>query len=197
MKGGGYGLIGDIVKGIVGACVGGILFSFLMPGSSVGLLGSIVVAFIGAGVGAIDGGLIGALTYLGFEKDEAEYYDTGVRNGRTLVTVRDDDGRSESIFDETGAERYRRPQRERQEAADRAERRKRRHRGERRAASELRRCVRPPDGKRGWARRERSNGDVMRPADPLYLGILSSSRPSSGAVERRMASSTTRTPSAD
>jgi uncharacterized membrane protein YeaQ/YmgE (transglycosylase-associated protein family) len=48
MRGGGYGLIGDIVMGIVGAFVGGLLFAFLMPGSSVGLLGSIVVAFIGA-----------------------------------------------------------------------------------------------------------------------------------------------------
>ena len=48
MKGGGYGLIGDIVMGIVGAFVGGLLFGFLMPGSSAGLIGSIVVAFIGA-----------------------------------------------------------------------------------------------------------------------------------------------------
>jgi uncharacterized membrane protein YeaQ/YmgE (transglycosylase-associated protein family) len=48
MKGGGYGLIGDIVMGIVGAFVGGLLFGFLMPGSSAGLLGSIIVAFIGA-----------------------------------------------------------------------------------------------------------------------------------------------------
>ena len=48
MKGGGYGLIGDIIMGIIGAFVGGFLFSFLMPGSSAGLIGSIVVAFIGA-----------------------------------------------------------------------------------------------------------------------------------------------------
>ena len=48
MKGGGYGIIGDIVMGIIGAFVGGFLFSFLMPGSSAGLIGSIVVAFIGA-----------------------------------------------------------------------------------------------------------------------------------------------------
>jgi uncharacterized membrane protein YeaQ/YmgE (transglycosylase-associated protein family) len=48
MRGGGFGLIGDIVMGIVGAFVGGLLFAFLMPGSSVGLIGSIVVAFIGA-----------------------------------------------------------------------------------------------------------------------------------------------------
>jgi uncharacterized membrane protein YeaQ/YmgE (transglycosylase-associated protein family) len=48
MKGGGYGLIGDIVLGVIGAFVGGFIFSLLLPGSSVGLIGSIVVAFIGA-----------------------------------------------------------------------------------------------------------------------------------------------------
>jgi uncharacterized membrane protein YeaQ/YmgE (transglycosylase-associated protein family) len=48
MRGGGFGLVGDIVMGVVGAFVGGLLFAFLLPGSSVGLIGSIVVAFIGA-----------------------------------------------------------------------------------------------------------------------------------------------------
>jgi uncharacterized membrane protein YeaQ/YmgE (transglycosylase-associated protein family) len=48
MKGGGYGIIGDIVLGIIGAFVGGFIFSLLLPGSSVGLIGSIIVAFIGA-----------------------------------------------------------------------------------------------------------------------------------------------------
>jgi len=48
MKGGGYGIVGDIILGIVGAFIGGFIFSLLLPGSSVGLIGSIVVAFIGA-----------------------------------------------------------------------------------------------------------------------------------------------------
>ena len=48
MKGGGYGVIGDIVLGVIGAFVGGFIFSLVLPGSSVGLFGSIVVAFIGA-----------------------------------------------------------------------------------------------------------------------------------------------------
>jgi uncharacterized membrane protein YeaQ/YmgE (transglycosylase-associated protein family) len=48
MKGGGYGLIADIVLGIVGAFFGGFIFSLVLPGSSVGFVGSIVVAFIGA-----------------------------------------------------------------------------------------------------------------------------------------------------
>ena len=48
MRGGGFGLIGDIIVGIIGAFLGGLLFGVLMPGSSVGFVGSIVVAFIGA-----------------------------------------------------------------------------------------------------------------------------------------------------
>jgi uncharacterized membrane protein YeaQ/YmgE (transglycosylase-associated protein family) len=45
---GGYGLIGDLVLGIIGAYFGGFIFTLVLPNSSVGLVGSIVVAFIGA-----------------------------------------------------------------------------------------------------------------------------------------------------
>jgi uncharacterized membrane protein YeaQ/YmgE (transglycosylase-associated protein family) len=38
MKGGGFGLVGDLVMGIIGAFVGGFVFSLLLPGSSVGLI---------------------------------------------------------------------------------------------------------------------------------------------------------------
>ncbi len=49
MGGTGYGLIGDIVIGIVGAFVGGWLFSLLGVSSPFGgLAGTIFVAFIGA-----------------------------------------------------------------------------------------------------------------------------------------------------
>ena len=47
MKGGGYGVVGDIVVGVIGALIGGWLFT-RMGGTSVGLLGAIVVATIGA-----------------------------------------------------------------------------------------------------------------------------------------------------
>ena len=47
MSGGGYGLVGDIVVGIIGAIIGGWLADLLGLGSS-GLIGTIVVAFIGA-----------------------------------------------------------------------------------------------------------------------------------------------------
>ncbi len=48
MKGGGYGLLGDLIVGVIGALLGGWLFGVLglFPGG--GLLGSLIVAFIGA-----------------------------------------------------------------------------------------------------------------------------------------------------
>jgi uncharacterized membrane protein YeaQ/YmgE (transglycosylase-associated protein family) len=48
MKGGGYGVVGDIVIGIVGAFVGGFVFSLITGGGTAGFWGSIAVAFIGA-----------------------------------------------------------------------------------------------------------------------------------------------------
>jgi uncharacterized membrane protein YeaQ/YmgE (transglycosylase-associated protein family) len=48
MKGGGYGVIGDIVIGIVGAFVGGFVFSLVTGGGTAGFWGSIAVAFVGA-----------------------------------------------------------------------------------------------------------------------------------------------------
>jgi uncharacterized membrane protein YeaQ/YmgE (transglycosylase-associated protein family) len=49
MGGVGYGLIGDIIIGIIGAFVGGWLFSALGVASPLGgLAGTILVAFIGA-----------------------------------------------------------------------------------------------------------------------------------------------------
>src|SRR6266702_1841336 len=47
MRGGGYGIVGDIIIGLVGALVGGFLASLLGIGAG-GLVGTIIIAFIGA-----------------------------------------------------------------------------------------------------------------------------------------------------
>jgi uncharacterized membrane protein YeaQ/YmgE (transglycosylase-associated protein family) len=47
MKGGGFGLVADIIIGILGAIVGGLLFG-LLGISAGGLIGSIVTATVGA-----------------------------------------------------------------------------------------------------------------------------------------------------
>jgi len=47
VKGGGFGVLGDIVVGILGAVIGGYLFGVVGVGGS-GLLGQILVATVGA-----------------------------------------------------------------------------------------------------------------------------------------------------
>ena len=47
MKGGGYGIIWDIILGLVGAFLGGLVFSFFVQGTT-GFWGSIGVSFVGA-----------------------------------------------------------------------------------------------------------------------------------------------------
>lgn len=47
MKGSGYGIIGDIIVGLIGAFVGGFVVGIFLEGNA-GFWGSILVAFIGA-----------------------------------------------------------------------------------------------------------------------------------------------------
>jgi uncharacterized membrane protein YeaQ/YmgE (transglycosylase-associated protein family) len=46
-RGHGFGLIGDIIVGLIGALLGGFLAGFFIHGS-VGLIGTIIIAFLGA-----------------------------------------------------------------------------------------------------------------------------------------------------
>jgi uncharacterized membrane protein YeaQ/YmgE (transglycosylase-associated protein family) len=48
VKGGGFGLVGDLVVGVIGALLGGWIFSTLGVQGGGGLVGSLVVATIGA-----------------------------------------------------------------------------------------------------------------------------------------------------
>ncbi len=47
MKGGGFGVVGDIVVGLIGSLIGGFLMGYFVQGTE-GFVGSIFVAFIGA-----------------------------------------------------------------------------------------------------------------------------------------------------
>jgi uncharacterized membrane protein YeaQ/YmgE (transglycosylase-associated protein family) len=48
MKGGGYGVLVDIILGILGGLVGGWIFGLLGIWPGGGMIGSIIVAFVGA-----------------------------------------------------------------------------------------------------------------------------------------------------
>jgi len=47
MRGGGYGIVGDMIVGVIGAFIGGWLFGLLGIGAG-GLIGAIITAFVGA-----------------------------------------------------------------------------------------------------------------------------------------------------
>ncbi|MGD8726696.1 MAG: GlsB/YeaQ/YmgE family stress response membrane protein [Gemmatimonadales bacterium] len=48
MKGKGFGLIGNVVVGVIGAVVGGFLFGLLGISTGSGVLGSLITATVGA-----------------------------------------------------------------------------------------------------------------------------------------------------
>ena len=48
VKGGGFGVVGDMIVGVLGAFIGGFLFTRLGVSSGGGMIGSIIVATIGA-----------------------------------------------------------------------------------------------------------------------------------------------------
>ena len=50
MRGGGFGLLGNIVVGIIGAFVGGFLFGLDGLSAGSGLVGSLITAVVGAAV---------------------------------------------------------------------------------------------------------------------------------------------------
>ena len=47
-KGGGFGLVGDLVVGVLGSFIGGYLFGFLGLSNTYGTIGEIVMATVGA-----------------------------------------------------------------------------------------------------------------------------------------------------
>ncbi|HEY4199639.1 MAG TPA: hypothetical protein VGM83_03680 [Devosiaceae bacterium] len=61
------------------------------------LLATAVGALAGAAIGGATGGLLGALANAGVPEGEAHVYAEGIRRGGTLVSVRADDDRAETI----------------------------------------------------------------------------------------------------
>lgn len=80
---------GAAIGGITGAVLG--LTAIVVPG--IGPLiaaGPLAAAFATATAGAAAGGVLGALTGMGMDERDANYYADGVRNGRALVAVQTD-----------------------------------------------------------------------------------------------------------
>ena len=74
MKGGGYGVLVDIILGLLGGVVGGWLFRIIGIWPGGGWIGAIIVAFIGRlhPVGIVLAALLMSLLYLGGESVQLE-----------------------------------------------------------------------------------------------------------------------------
>ncbi len=84
---------GAALGGLIGAAAAG-----LIPGIGPIVAGGILASTLtGAAVGTAAGGVTGALVGLGIPDEEAKYYDGEFREGRTLMTVRNQDR-----YDEAG-----------------------------------------------------------------------------------------------
>ena len=78
---------GALSGGLIGGLIG-LLGSLLIPGVGPIVVGGVLAsALTGAGLGAATGGVIGALMGMGVPEADAQHFDSGLRSGRTLVTV--------------------------------------------------------------------------------------------------------------
>ncbi len=88
---------GALTGGVIGGLVG-LVSSLLIPGLGPLVVGGILAStLMGMGVGAATGGLIGALVGMGVPEEDAKYFDAGLRDGRTLLTVSGAEGAPEAV----------------------------------------------------------------------------------------------------
>jgi len=81
---------GGAIGGTIGAIVGGIAAigtNVVLPGLGLIVAGPIAAAIAGAGAGGFAGGLIGALIGWGIPEERAKVYESGIREGGTVLGV--------------------------------------------------------------------------------------------------------------
>lgn len=81
---------GGAIGGALGAILGGIAAigtNILIPGLGLVVAGPLAAALAGAGAGGAAGGLVGALIGWGIPEDRAKVYETGIREGGTVLGV--------------------------------------------------------------------------------------------------------------
>jgi hypothetical protein len=82
---------GAAIGGTLGAIVAGIAAigtNLALPGLGLVVWGPLAAALAGAGAGGATGGLVGALIGAGIPEDRAKQYETGIREGGTVLGVK-------------------------------------------------------------------------------------------------------------
>jgi hypothetical protein len=82
---------GSAIGGTIGAIVGvlaAIGTSVAIPGLGILIAGPIAAGLAGAGAGGLAGGIIGALVGSGIPEARAELYESGIKEGNVVITVK-------------------------------------------------------------------------------------------------------------
>jgi hypothetical protein len=88
LSGAGTGAVIGTVIGATAGIITDIGVSIIIPGIGLFLAGQIAAALAGAGAGGITGGIIGALIGAGIPKDTAHSFESDIKSGHILMTVK-------------------------------------------------------------------------------------------------------------
>lgn len=102
--------VGSMIGGTLGAIIGGIAAigtNLVLPGVGLVVAGPIAAALAGAGAGGLTGGLAGALIGWGIPEDRAEYYESGIKDGGTVLGVTPRSAEDADYFETEWRDKYR------------------------------------------------------------------------------------------
>ena len=83
--------VGGAIGGTIGAIAAAIAAmgtSLVIPGLGLIVAGPLAAAVAGAGAGGITGGLVGALVGWGIPEERVKHYETGIREGGILLSIK-------------------------------------------------------------------------------------------------------------
>ena len=101
---------GAAIGGTLGALIGGIAAigtNVVLPGLGLVVWGPIAAGLAGAGAGGLTGGLVGALIGWGIPEDRAREYESGIKEGGTVLGVYPRSDEDADYFDNEWRTNYR------------------------------------------------------------------------------------------
>lgn len=94
---------GAAIGGTLGAIIGGVAAigtNVVLPGLGLVVAGPLVAALVGAGAGGLTGGLAGALIGWGIPEEHAKVYESGIKDGGTVIGVKPRSQEDSDYFDQ-------------------------------------------------------------------------------------------------
>ncbi len=101
--------VGSAIGGTLGAIIGGVAAigtNLVLPGLGLVVWGPVAAALAGAGAGGLTGGLVGALVGWGIPEERAKLYESGIKEGGTVLGVTPRSGEDADYFEKEWQNNY-------------------------------------------------------------------------------------------